>query len=139
MSRDVLTAVVDALKADASVTALVSTRVFAGELPPAEAEHMPRKAVVVQRVSGSTGIPGYMEVERGAIDCVCWGETIFEAEKLRQATRAVLKQLNRRTALGTLIHSLNPFGGANTSRDGDTQWPFSSETWEFLASEIEAT
>jgi len=139
MVQDVTEAIVTLLKADATITSLVNTRVFGAELPASEAVNMPRKNLVVQRSGGPAGLGGYIEVERANIDIRCFGETPLEADKVRRAAHEVLKQYVRTKVGDVLVHSFIPVTGAISLRDPDTQWPFVIQTWTFMASEVQAT
>lgn len=141
-----MTAIVDALKpvltillADSDVLALVGTRVFGEELPRDETDSMPRKAVVIDQNGGAA--PGYattlpLEVQR--LDVFCYGETIFEAGRVRRAVFGALKGITRQVTDGVLIHWVNPAGGAITGRDPDADWPVHWNSWVMSADTLAA-
>ena len=137
MAKDVIQATIDILKADPGVAGLCEDRVFGGELPGDQAESMPKQAVVVRRISGGAGAGGFTDVERGTLETLCWGESFLEADEVRQAVHAALKQARRQEKQDFLIHGYNPLTSPVTDRDAETQWPFSLMAWEFMASEIE--
>jgi hypothetical protein len=141
--QDVILAVVAYLKADAGVIALFADpvagpRVFGAELPQSEAAAMPRKAIVVKRVSGSGGLGGNLELEAGYLDLVSYGMTPAEAAQVRGVVRTALRNCNRIVSAQTLLHSFEPSSAPVQDRDHNTNWPFVVEPWQFLASESQA-
>lgn len=141
--RDVTLAIVDFLKADSAVQAMVGDsvdgyRVFGEELPGAQAASMPRKCVVIRRVSGTGGRGGSIELERGAVSVACFGETPLDAQSLRQTVANSLKYLFREVVAGTLLHSLEPLDSPASYRDPDMTWPYAVMSYQFLASEVQA-
>jgi hypothetical protein len=130
MSADPVAALVAYLKADAGVAALVGTRIFGLELPAAEASAMPRKAVVLQASGGAPLVGGYLEHTAQRIDAFAYGETPYEAERVRRAVFDSLKQLRRAVAASTLIHWVEDAGGFSTQRDPDGGWPVSFQSFQ---------
>lgn len=122
---------------DTDVAALVSTRVFGIELPRSEANSQPRKAIVLS-LAGGLGSSSYIEHGQNTVDVLCYGETPFEAERVRRTVHPVLKQITRVIRAGVLIHSAIAVGGPITLRDRDTDWPISLETWQVSAAEVSA-
>lgn len=138
MIVDGLKAIVDILKADTDIVALVGTRVFGVELPQAEAASMPRKAIVVQPSGGgvfSVGSRDLIEHSDMRVDIFCYGETVFEAEKVRREVYDTLKTLGRTIINTVLVHWINPAGGLLSLRDPDTQWPVQFQSWQMFYSE----
>lgn len=134
MSADVISALIAILKADAGVAALAGDRIFGEELPPKEAESMPRKCVVLQPSGGVPLTGGYLEVDTQRVDARCYGETRREASKLRMAVHLCLKQVSRVTAQtadgGVLVHWVRDAGGFLTGRDPDGDWPLAWRTYQ---------
>lgn len=138
MIQDGLKAIIDILKADAGITTLVGTRVFGVELPQAEAASMPRKAIVVKPSGGGTfpvGSRDYVEHSAMRIDVFSYGETPFEAGRVRREVYDVLKQLRRTVINSTLVHWVNSAGGLIHLRDVDTDWPVVFESHEVFFAE----
>ena len=135
MIQDHVTAVQEYLKADSDITALVGTRVFGIELPESETDNMPRKAIVIKQ-SGGDGSRGYLEHSANRMDVFCYGETPYEARKVRREVYDVLKQLDRTVINSTLVHWVNPSGGPLDLRDPDTQWPVVFESFQVFAAEV---
>ena len=138
MIQDPIVAIIDILKADAGIIALVATRVFGGELPRPEAVSMPRKAIAIQASGGgvfSTGANDFIEHSDARFDAFCYGETPFEAGKVRREVHDVLKQLKRQAINGILIHWVNPAGGFLTARDTDANWPIAFESFQMFFAE----
>ncbi len=136
MSADITTALVTFLKADGPLAALVGTRVFGVELPPAEASLMPRRAVVLQPSGGSTLTEGgYVEHTAQRFDVFSYGETPFEVEKVRRAVFDALKALRRSVTSSVLIHWCDPAGGFANLRDPDTKWPINFQSFQAFFAE----
>ena len=134
MIQDHVTAVMEYLKADSDIVALVGTRVFGIELPELETNFMPRKAIVIKQ-SGGDGSGGYLEHSSPRIDIFCYGETPHQARTVRREVFDVLKQLIRTVTDSTLINSISPEGGPLDLRDPDTQWPVVFESYQVFAGE----
>lgn len=129
MSQDPLEAIITLLKADAPLAALVSDRVYGVELPPSEAETMPRKAVVVRPSGGPSFASGsFIEHDQQRYDVLGYGETVIEAEKVRRAAFDVFRAVRRSVASGTLIHWIEAAGGWATQRESDTAWPLAFQS-----------
>lgn len=140
MSADVIAALVSFLKADAGVAALVGTRVFGLELPAAEAGSMPRKAVLLQASGGVSLTAGtFAEHDTQRIDAHAYGETPFEAARLRRAVKDALKPLRRQVVDQVLIHWVEPAGGWATLRDPDADWPDAFQSFQAFFAEPAAT
>lgn len=133
---DIVTAIVELLKADAGIAALVGTRVFGGELPPDEAASMPRKAIVVQPSGGVPFQPGSrVKAEAQRLDVVAYGATPHEAAALRGNAAGVLTATVRElTVAGVLVHWVQSAGGYLAGRDRDGQWPFAFQSFQALFS-----
>ncbi len=139
MSADVIDGLITFLKADAPLTALVGTRVFGLELPAAEAGEMPRTAVVVQPSGGSTLTEGtYAPLTAQRVDVFSYGETPFEAERVRRAVFDALKALRRAVNASVLIHWCDPAGGFANLRDPDTTWPINFQSFQAFYAETAA-
>jgi len=132
---DIVTAIVELLKADAGVAALCGDRVFGGELPPDEAAAMPRTAIVVQPSGGPAFQPrGRVKADAQRLDLVAYGATLTEAMTLRDALRVALVMGVRRLVAGVLIHWVQSAGGYMTGRDRDGQWPYAFQSFQALYS-----
>ncbi len=140
MSADLIDGLMTFLRADPFVTALVSVRVFSIELPAKEAAKMPRKALVLKPSGGST-LTGGSYAKHGAqtFDIFSYGETPFEAEKVRRAAHDALKQLQRDVSAGVLIHWVEPAGGFANMRDPDANWPITFQSFQAFYAEQPAT
>jgi len=135
---DIIAALRSTLLADAAVTTLVGIRVFGNELEKAEAGDQPRKTIAIQPSGGgvfSTGARDFIRHSDTRFDVFCYGETPFEAGRVRREVHDVLKQINRLIIGGVLIHWVNPAGGFLATRDPDTQWPTAFESFQVFFSE----
>ena len=119
---DVLAALRTVLLADPDVAALCSTRIFAAELPQAEAVNMPRKCVVIVFAGGFERM-ATDPIVRPRVDVFSYGATVFEAGQVDRAIYDALKALSRETVGEALIHSVALAGGPIMLRDGDAGWP----------------
>lgn len=137
---DIVTAIVDLLKADAGVANLCGGRVFGGELPAAEAASMPRSAVVVQPSGGPAFQPGgRLKAEAQRLDLVAYAATPMEAASLRDALRKALVMTVRRLVSDVLVHWVRSAGGYLAGRDRDGQWPYAFQSFQALYSTEELT
>ena len=137
---DARAAVIAILKADTDTAALVGTRVFGDELPRSETDDMPRKAVVISSAGGASlsYTTATLPLEAQRLDVFCYGETLFEAEKVRRAVYGALKGVERETSASVLIHWVRPAGGAMAGRDPNADWPVKWNSWQLLADERSA-
>lgn len=121
--------------ADADVTNLVGTRVFSGELPAAEAQHMPRQALVLA-LSGGASLTGgsFVQADTQRVDLFAYGATPQEAETLRFAASAALRRTRRKAWAGVLIHWAQSAGGVTHGRDGALAWPRAFQSFQVFHS-----
>jgi hypothetical protein len=121
------------LLAQASVTALVETRVFAGELPEDEAAPMPRKALLV-RLSGGVSTTGESKLQHDTqrFDLFAFGETPFEAGRTLAAAALALRGLETGTFAGCRIFWVNSAGGRSQGREPGTEWPRHFQSFQAL-------
>lgn len=130
---DIVTAIVEILKADAGIAALVETHVYGGELPPDLAGQMPRAVIVVQPSGGAAFAPAStVNAEIQRLDLICYGATLFEATELRRTASRVLLDIRRQFAADVLIHWVQWAGGYLTGRDRDGAWPYALQSYQTL-------
>lgn len=118
---------------------LVEGRVYGAELPPGAAASMPRKAVLCRYAGMGTG-PGARDyVRRGSarVDLWCYGETPYEAERVRLVAYAALKELERALVGTTLIFPVVKLAGPIPIRDPDTDWPIVVDTYQLATGEAD--
>jgi hypothetical protein len=128
LAQDAIGALITLLKADATISALLGTRVYGLELPRADADSMPRKAIVINS-AGGIGESSYRDVFKYRLDFVCYGETPFEAYEVFRTVRAVLREIERGVTSSTFIYSADHSAGPFSFRDSDTKWPHTIDTW----------
>jgi hypothetical protein len=138
MAADPAAALVAFLKADADVTARVGSRVFAGELPAEENDHMPRQAIVVNPAGGGLIGRGYQDYGDKRFDIDCYGETKRQSHDLYLEVFPALKQLRREVHAGVLLHWARASSDGRAMRDPRTDWPVTISSWQVLASEVPA-
>lgn len=130
---DIVTAIVELLKADAGIAALAGEHVYGGELPPNLPSLMPRSAIVVQPSGGVPFAPASTaELEAQRLDLICYGATPFEASSLRRVGNRVLLNTKRRVVASTLIHWVQWAGGYLAGRDRDSGWPYAFQSYQAL-------
>ena len=125
------------LKTDSALSALVGTRIYGDELPRADTDNMPRKAVVLTPSGG--GMPPYaqatMQLEVQRYDVFCYGETLFQANAVRRAIHGALRAMQTVTISSVLLHWARPDGGTITGRDPVTDWPVVWNSWQVMSDE----
>lgn len=134
---DVIKALIDYLLADATVSGLVGSRGFGGELPRAETDSMPRAAFVVRRSGGFQTIgSGYQEYGDSRYDVQCYGATPEQADELWRAVFTSLKTMRRTKQSGCLLHWAREAGGPLPIRDLDADWPYVISSWQIMTAEV---
>lgn len=132
---DPIAAVVAMLKAHDPLDDLVDGRVFGGELPQAEAEQMPRPAVLVRYSGGGTLGTSYQQWGDVRTDLICYGQTAKTASDLWRICHPRLKQLARERWAECTLYWARESGGPLNVRDPVTEWPYCLSTWQVLAHE----
>jgi len=117
----------------ASVTALVATRVFGGELPADETASMPRGAIVL-KASGGVSLTGESELDHDTqrIDLFTFGATPREAATIMRTAALALRRLQRGIYANVAIHWVNPAGGSSPGREPGTEWPRHFQSFQAL-------
>lgn len=139
---DARAAIIAILKADTDTSALVGTRVYGDEVPASETANwtgpnQARKSVVVAPAGGTppTYTTATLPLEAQRLDVFCYGETLFQAERVRRAVYGALKAIERDKQGDVLVHWCRPAGGAAQGRDPDGDWPMKWNSWQVLADE----
>jgi hypothetical protein len=140
---NVLSAVRAALRAEASVTALVpAAQIYAGSMSREEVASQPRPAIIVRRAGGFP-MGGHVQIARPRVDVLAYGTTEFQADFIGETVYAFLKALTRKRVTSaapaitpTLVHSVSEAGGPTNHRDPDGDWPFQLRTYEVLVAEV---
>lgn len=135
--NDIIGAIRGWLAIQSSITALTQDRIFVNRLPrslvESEDTFRPRKSLVVQQ-AGGPGRADRIALSFQDIEVICYGETDLEADKVRREVWEAFRLLSRVRQNTTLIHHVNPVGGALTGKDPDIVWPFITQTFQTLAS-----
>lgn len=137
---DPLPALRAVLLADADVLALVDAtgrRIYNGGIPE-EAEPAMPQACVVLNPAGGPPDASTQHHGRFRVDTHCYGATRAEAWALHLAVRPVLKQLDRQTVNGVLLHSVTITSGGALGTRPDTHWPVCYATYMVRAADVAA-
>lgn len=139
MSVDPIAAVRTVLLADTAVAALVSTRIYGGEVPASASPTMPRACIVLNAAGGPENPGGgYQQYGNTRLDVFCYGATLNESWAVYLAAYTALKQMRRQVVSSVLLHSASVSSKGATARDPLTQWPTTLSSWLVLAAEIAA-
>lgn len=132
---DHMIAIRDFLKSDAGVAAIVSARVYAGELPRSEVQSMPKGVVVVNPAGGGLLGREYQVYADQRVDIDCYGATPYESWKLYRAVRKALKNMQQHVRSQTLLFWAKSSSEGTSTRDPITDWPITISSWQILFSE----
>ena len=132
---DLLVALRSLLIADATVNAITAGRVFQVKLPAAEAQHMPRGAIVLARAGGRLDY-GYVPIGRPRVDVRCYGAGDQQAWQLWSAVHQLFKQLRPTTVGDTRIHSLSVDGPMVDTVEPEVNWPLCWSAWLVTYNEV---
>lgn len=122
------------LAADTGIQTLVGqtaggdVRVFHSELPDTESESMPSQAVVLSQ-AGGPGREKRTHLRRIRVDTFCYGETLYESQRLHDTVREVLEELARTT---NSIKTIEITSDGQNGRDPLKQWPVCYATYSVL-------
>lgn len=124
--RDVMPALRALVLAESEITDLVGTKVFVNRIPKGEIEaadtfHPPK--MLVLRMAGGSGQSDTLPTEDPSITVLCYGESDYEANRVRLAVHKRFKYLSRETWSDVLIHHINETGGVIPLVDPDIVWP----------------
>ena len=126
----------DLVIADATINALVEGRVYVNEIPKAVIEAAdtfhPQKMLVL-RQAGGTAKQDYLPIDQPLVTALCYGESDFEAERVRRAVWTRFNGLSREIVSDVLIHHINPTGGAIPLREPDIVWPATAQSYSIMA------
>lgn len=119
---DAVSAIRELLLADPTVNMVTEGRVFGGELPPTEAQNLPRDTVVVAYAGGDPH-RGTTPIMGARLMIWCWSKSFHTAGKLDAAVFDVLDNVIRVTIGHVLIHAVMPVGAPAAYKDPDFGWP----------------
>jgi len=141
MLADILPAVLDYLRNDVDVTALVGTRVYGVEAPnepPFDANGNLLRFVVVS--PAGTGLGWYQRsdvpISSDRYEVRCYGPSHYEALRVYRAVHPALRQMSRHTRNGVQLFNAQQTGGPMSLRDPDAHWPFVLAYYTIVASEV---
>lgn len=125
---DVIAAIVDYLAAGDLVDT-IDDRIFGHELPEAQADDMPRPAIVVSEAGGyADNLPEVLD--RARVDFRCYGRTLDEAKRLAVIVADRMRTLRRYAASnGVLLHAPQRSGGFLPLREPAGDWPLVLRSW----------
>lgn len=132
---DPVAALIVLLRADPTVSGLVTDRIYWGELPRTENTSQPQPAIVLKPAGGGLIGGGYAKYGDRRVDVFCYGETLNDSWLVYAALRARLKQMRAEVWDGTALKWARESSGGVTDRDPRTQWPLTLSSWQVLAAE----
>lgn len=133
---DAIGALRAAVLAEATITVLVSTRVYVNRIPrsviEAQDPYHPVKMLVLRQAGGSAKADS-LPTETMLVTALCYGEDDYEADKVRRAVAVFFADLVRLCQADVLIHHINPVGGPIPLIDPDITWPAVAQTHAVLS------
>lgn len=120
---DAMMAMCDYLLSQSNITDLVEDRVFGGEIPEDEIEHMPQKMIVIQ-YDGGLAVSSCVPISSPRMDFFCYGKTYFECGRVDREVYSALKSLTTTRVGEALLHSAAINSGPFMARDAKTGWHF---------------
>jgi len=137
--NDVMTALHDWVVSLPSVSALVDTRVYVNRVPRGTIEAAdtfhPEKMLVL-RQSGGQGKADTLNRDLPAINILCYGESDFEADRVRRAVWSEFVHMDRVRQGDVMLYDINPTGGPIPLVDPDIVWPAVSQSFTLQAADI---
>lgn len=138
-----ITATIGVLRRSTVVGALVDGRIYGGELPPSDAQNMPRTALVVSAAGlgvggarggrgGSPGAYDFLGVSARRIDVKAYGADTLTADKLQAAAHHALKNWAGGVVDRHLVRPVMHVAGPVYARDPLTDWPMYVTTYHVL-------
>ena len=127
---------------DAGIAALVSDRIYVNRIPreviEAQDPYHPAKMLVLRQSGGSSKVD-LLPTATVAVTALAYGESDFEADKVRRAVAQWLHETLRNCDLSSdvLIHDAIPTGGPIPLVDPDITWPGVAQTYSVLANVYE--
>lgn len=118
---------------DPATTIASADRVYRNRIPESDIEvahtfHPPKS--IVLRLAGGFGKKDSTAIDTPRLQVLCYGESDYEADRLRRAVWTRFVQLDREEFAEMLIHTINPASGALPLVDPDISWPGVSQTYE---------
>jgi hypothetical protein len=139
--KDVMGALLELVKAEASITALVGARVYVNRIPrevieQADTFHPPK--ILVLRQAGGNAKADLLPTDDSLVTTLCYGESDHEADKVRRAVWTMFVNLQRAKSSGdVLVHHINPSGGAIPLVDPEIVWPAVAQSYVVKADVME--
>ena len=129
-----LAAVCRLLLDNPEVSSWTEGRIYAAELPEAEAQGQPRRMVLVTQVPAPRD-PGYVPVHGPQFDTKCYGKTPLEAQELDSIVYERLHYMNREIHGGGFIFYLQALTTGTPLRDPDGRWPYFQRSYASMIGE----
>ena len=131
--QDIMTALITYLGDQAAIAALVSARIYGGELPESEVANMPRKLIVL-RYAGGNEESRTARIQKQRVDILSYGEDYFEAGRVDRAVADALIAIQRTESENTLLHAAG-YAGSFQLKEPDTGWRYLARTATITAGE----
>lgn len=138
----ILPGIKDFLEADATVAALVGTKIYGGELPNSEVANMPQDCVVIHLAGGGAAPrigASTIPISRPRYDFKCYGQTVLTAMQLYAAVHSALRCLTQQVINNTVLYAAIMEAGPVNLRDADGQWPFVFAVYTIASADDTAT
>lgn len=145
MSLDAMGSLRELVQGDATVLALLgestsgyaaADRVFVNSMPQefiADGDTFHPPKTIVLRHAGGPGKADLLPTEDLRVNVLTYGESDFEADRVRRAVYKLFKFTDRECISSVLIHNLNPAGGPVPLTDPDIVWPAMSQAFTLTA------
>lgn len=122
---------------DESTSEIASeARIYVNRIPEADIEAAdtfhPPKMVVLRQSGGSSKIDT-LPIEDLRINVLCYGESDFEADRVRRGVFKLFTHADRQRFGSVLIHHINAAGGPIPLVDPDIVWPAMSQAYTLQA------
>lgn len=135
---DPLWALVKMLRDDSLVGEL-GANVYAGEIPRAAIEEMPKRTILLNPAGGGLIGRAFQEYGDIRVDAHCYGQTRRDAWIVHLAVHTALKQMRSQTISGVRLFWARVSSGGVVTREPDTEWPVCLSSWQVAVGETLVT
>lgn len=127
---DFVAAIIEYLKQDDAVKALVGNNIYGLELPASLANKMPCYAVLITPSGGNIVYSATEMVYRQRMDVRCYGSTGFTSTSLMIAVNDAIKRLYNYLTSGVMLYNSQMESGISIAREpSPANWLFNFSVW----------